>query len=379
MTGVISACLQAETQIVRLSRELVAEESPSTDRAALERCALLLAARLGEAGATVERVDGGSTAAHVLAEWRGDGPPVLLVGHFDTVWPVGQLARMPLEEKDGKLFGPGVLDMKAGLAIGITAARAVSSDLAARKRPRIRLIATTDEEVGSATSRAVIETLARESVAALVLEPALPGGAVKTARKGVGEFEIVAEGISSHAGADPGAGASAVHELARQIVALAGMTDPARGLTVNVGVIEGGTRSNVVAERARAFVDVRIARLEDAAAVERALSALRPTDSRVRLTAAGRINRPPMERTPGVARLYALAQDVARLMDRTLGEGSTGGASDGNFTAALGVPTLDGLGAIGEGPHALHEHVVIKELAPRAALVAGLLARLGDS
>lgn len=379
MTGVISACLQAETQIVRLSRELVAEESPSTDRAALERCALLLAARLGEAGATVERVDGGSTAAHVLAEWRGDGPPVLLVGHFDTVWPVGQLARMPLEEKDGKLFGPGVLDMKAGLAIGITAARAVSSDLAARKRPRIRLIATTDEEVGSATSRAVIETLARESVAALVLEPALPGGAVKTARKGVGEFEIVAEGISSHAGADPGAGASAVHELARQIVALAGMTDPARGLTVNVGVIEGGTRSNVVAERARAFVDVRIARLEDAAAVERALSALRPTDSRVRLTAAGRINRPPMERTLGVARLYALAQDVARLMDRTLGEGSTGGASDGNFTAALGVPTLDGLGAIGEGPHALHEHVVIKELAPRAALVAGLLARLGDS
>jgi glutamate carboxypeptidase len=376
VTGVISACLEAEAQIVRLSRELVAEESPSTDRAALERCAGVLAARLGEAGATVERVDGGSTAAHVLAEWRGDGPPVLLVGHFDTVWPVGQLARMPLEEKEGRLFGPGVLDMKAGLAIGITAARVVSSDRRG-KRPRIRLIATTDEEVGSGSSRAVIETLARESAAVLVLEPALPGGAVKTARKGVGEFEIVAEGISSHAGADPGAGASAVHELARQIVTVAGMTDASRGLTVNVGVVEGGTRSNVVAERARAFVDVRIARLEDATAVERALAALRPTDARVRLTVAGRINRPPMERTAGVARLYAIAQDVARDMGRTLAEGATGGASDGNFTAALGVPTLDGLGAVGEGPHALHEHVVIKELGPRAALVAGLLARLG--
>jgi glutamate carboxypeptidase len=379
VTAVISACLQAEGQIVRLSRELVAEESPSTDRAALERCARVLAARLGEAGATVERVDGGSTAAHVLAEWRGDGPAVLLVGHFDTVWPVGQLARMPLEEKEGRLFGPGVLDMKAGLAIGITAARVVSSGRAAGKRPRIRLIATTDEEVGSGSSRAVIETLARESAAVLVLEPALPGGAVKTARKGVGEFEIVAEGISSHAGADPGAGASAVHELARQIVAMAGLTDAGRGLTVNVGVVEGGTRSNVVAERARAFVDVRIARLEDAASVERMLAALRASDPRVRLTVAGRINRPPMERTPGVARLYAIAQDVARDMGRTLAEGATGGASDGNFTAALGVPTLDGLGAVGEGPHALHEHVVINELGPRAALVAGLLARLGDN
>jgi glutamate carboxypeptidase len=379
VTGVISACLQAEPQIVRLSRELVAEESPSTDRAALERCAVVLAARLGEAGASVARVDGGSTAAHVLADWRGDGPDVLLVGHFDTVWPVGQLARMPLEERDGRLFGPGVLDMKAGLAIGITAARMVASDRTGKKRPRIRLIATTDEEVGSGTSRAVIETLARESAAVLVLEPALPGGAVKTARKGVGEFEVIADGISSHAGADPGAGASAVHELARQVVTLAGMTDAGRGLTVNVGVIEGGTRSNVVAERARAFVDVRVARLEDAAVVERALAALRPTDARVRLTVAGRINRPPMERTPGVARLYALAQDIARGMGRTLAEGATGGASDGNFTAALGVPTLDGLGAIGDGPHALHEHVVISELAPRAALVAGLIARLGDN
>jgi len=353
--------------------------SPSTDRDALEHCAAVLVARLVGAGASVERVDANSTAAHVLAEWAGRGPRVLLVGHFDTVWPVGQLARMPLEAKDGKLFGPGVLDMKAGLAIGITAARLVASQMPASGRPNIRLVATTDEEVGSATSRALIETLARESAAVLVLEPALPGGAVKTARKGVGEFTLVADGVSSHAGADPGAGASAVHELARQITTLAGLTDAQRGLTVNVGVIDGGTRSNVVAERARAFVDVRIARLEDAAMIEQKLASLRPVDARVRLTVTGRINRPPMERTPGVARLYDLARQVAGDLGQSLAEGATGGASDGNFTAALGVPTLDGLGAVGEGPHALHEHVVIKELAPRAALVAGLLARLRDN
>jgi glutamate carboxypeptidase len=379
VTGVISACLQAEAQIVRLSRELVAEESPSTDRAALERCASVLAARLLEAGASIEHIDGGPTAAHILAQWRGGGPRVLLVGHFDTVWPVGQLARMPLEEKDGKLFGPGVLDMKAGLAIGITAARFVAAELPESSRPHVQLLATTDEEVGSATSRVAIETLARNSDAVLVLEPALPGGAVKTARKGVGEFTLVADGVSSHAGADPGAGASAVHELARQITTLVGLTDAQRGLTVNVGVIDGGTRSNVVAERARAFVDVRIARLEDAAMIEQKLASLRPVDARVRLTVTGRINRPPMERTPGVARLYDLARQVAGDLGRSLAEGATGGASDGNFTAALGVPTLDGLGAVGEGPHALHEHVVIKELAPRAALVAGLLARLRDN
>jgi glutamate carboxypeptidase len=379
VNGLISACLAAGPDIDGFARELVAEESPSTDPAALERCARLLVDRLQRAGAAVSRIDARPTAAHVVAEWPGGGPRVLLVGHFDTVWPVGQLLRMPLEERDGRLFGPGVLDMKAGLAIGITAARIVAATLPESSRPRVRLIATADEEVGSATSRAAIESMGRESAAVLVLEPALPGGALKTARKGVGEFAIVTEGVSAHAGVDPGAGASAVHELARQIAIVAGMTDLTRGLTINVGIVEGGTRANVVAERARAVVDVRIARLDDAAGVEQALTALRPVDPRVRLTVTGRINRPPMERTAGVAKLYALAQDVAGSMGLVLSEGATGGASDGNFTAALGVPTLDGLGAIGDGPHALHEHVVLKELAPRAALVAGLLARIGDN
>jgi glutamate carboxypeptidase len=302
---------------------------------------------------------------------------VLLLGHFDTVWPMGQIQRQPLHVRDGRLFGPGVLDMKAGLAIAMTAVRLVSA--AAGRRPSVTLLATSDEEVGSASSRALIETLARESAAVLVFEPALPGGGLKTARKGVGEFTITATGVSSHAGAQPDAGASAVVELARQVLDLQAHADPARGLTINVGVMAGGTRSNVVAEHAHAAVDVRVAKLEDAAPIEHALRALTAHDPRVSLSVTGGINRPPMERTAGVERLFRIAQRVAADMGEVLTEGSTGGASDGNFSAALGVPTLDGLGALGDGPHAIHEHVTIKDLAPRVALVAGLIARLGDT
>jgi glutamate carboxypeptidase len=243
----------------------------------------------------------------------------------------------------------------------------------------MQFLATSDEEVGSATSRAVIESMAQAATAVLVLEPALPGGVLKTARKGVGEFEIVAHGVSAHAGVDPGAGASAVHELARQIVAVQALSDPARGLSVNVGVVEGGTRSNVVAERARAAVDVRVSRLADAAGIEAALHRLAPQDPRVRLEVRGAVNRPPMERTPGVARLFETARRVGQELGVDVREGMTGGASDGNFTAALGVPTLDGLGATGDGAHALHEHVVVADLPVRAALVAGLLLRLGTA
>lgn len=379
MNSVLSACEREHSWLFDLVRALVLRESPSDDVAALEGCASELGARLAAAGASVSRVDGGSTAAHLVAEWPGDGPAVLLLGHFDTVWPVGQLERMPLVERDGKLFGPGVLDMKAGVAIGATAAKALAASVPAGRRPRVTLLVTSDEEVGSRSSRPEIERRARASAAVLVLEPALPGGAVKTARKGVGEFQVVARGVASHAGANPEAGASAVHELARQITAMEALNEPARGLSLNVGVIAGGTRSNVVAEEASALVDVRVSRMDDAARIEAALSQLAPVNPRVRLDVRGRVGRPPMERTAGVVRLFELARDVARDMGRDLQEGSTGGASDGNFTAALGVPTLDGLGALGEGPHALHEHVVVNELAPRAALLAGLLLRIGDN
>ena len=379
MSAVLSACTRESDWLLPFLREFVAHESPSTDRAPLDACGRWLAGELARLGAAVERLAGAPTADHVLARWPGQGVRVLLVGHFDTVWPVGQIARMPIVERDGRLFGPGVLDMKAGLSIGILAARVVAGLTAESARPRLSLLATSDEEVGSATSRSAIERLAREHDAVLVLEPALPGGAVKTARKGVGEFEVIAHGVSSHAGANPGEGASAVREIARQILAIDALNDPARGVSVNVGVIDGGTRSNVVAERARAIVDVRIARAEDAAAVEQVMRTLVPADARVRLEVRGGINRPPMVRTEGVARLYQLARDVAAEQGRDLAEGATGGASDGNFTAAIGVPTLDGLGALGDGPHALHEHVVINELAPRAALLAGLILRLGDN
>jgi glutamate carboxypeptidase len=230
--------------------------------------------------------------------------------------------------------------------------------------------------VGSPTSRALIESLARASSAVLVLEPALATGAVKTSRKGVGEFEVTAHGVAAHAGVDPGAGASAIHELARQILALEALNDPTRGLSVNVGRVEGGTRSNVVAEQARAIVDVRVSRLADAPAIEARINDLTAHDPRVRLEVRGAINRPPMERTAGVAALFELAREVARDIGFELQEGTTGGASDGNFTAALGVATLDGLGATGDGAHALHEHVIVDDLPVRAALVAGLLARL---
>jgi glutamate carboxypeptidase len=363
--------------MLALIRELVALESPSGDVDALTRCSRVLADGSVAAGAAAEfRAPDGPGAPHLVARWDGGPGRVLLLGHFDTVWPVGQLARQPLVERDGRLFGPGVYDMKAGLVIALTAVGLARSHAAC---PSVTFLATADEETGSATSRRLIEALAREHDAVLVFEPAIPGGAVKTGRKGVGEFTVTAHGVSSHAGADPRAGASAIHELARQVLAMQALSDPTRGLTINVGTIQGGTRSNVVAETARAAVDVRITRLDDAARIEQALRALQPHDPRVRLEIAGAVNRPPMERTAGVAKLFELARDVAASANWTLSEGATGGASDGNFTAALGVPTLDGLGATGDGAHALHEHVEIRELPRRAALVAGLLMRLVDN
>jgi len=377
LLALLAAAERERAWTVSLLTGLAEIESPSTDRAALERCAVRLAAACRETGARVRREAGAPTADHVVAEWPGQGRPILLLGHFDTVWPVGQLARMPVRQVDGRLHGPGVLDMKAGLAIALTAMKVLAAGVPESARPPVTLLATSDEETGSATSRPVIDALARASAAALVLEPAIPGGALKTARKGVGEFEVRAHGVAAHAGADPSAGASAVHELARQVAAMTALADPAAGLSVNVGVIEGGTRSNVVAELARAWVDVRVSGGADGARIEAALNALRPLDPRVRLEVSGGINRPPMERSPGVAALFALARDVARSWGEHLTEGATGGASDGNFTAALGVPTLDGLGGVGDGPHALHEHVIVDVLPRRAALLAGLLARAG--
>jgi glutamate carboxypeptidase len=265
--------------------------------------------------------------------------------------------------------------MKAAIAVAMLAMRALNRG-ARRAAPTVVMLWTTDEEVGSGTSRGIIEEEARRSRAVLVLEPALPGGAAKTSRKGCGDFELTVHGVSAHAGIDPGKGASAIHELAHQIVALQGLQDLSRGVSVNVGLVSGGTRTNVIAEQAHATIDVRAPTLLDAAQVERAIRQLQTRLKGTRLEITGGLSRPPLERTERVARLYRIAREVGATLGGDLQEGGTGGGSDGNFTAALGVPTLDGLGPRGDGAHALHEHVELRDLPWRAAFLAGLLLRL---
>lgn len=357
---------------------LVRLESPSDDKAAVDRCGDEIARQLTSIGADLTRYPQTTSGDHLRAIWRRrnatPGVPILLLGHFDTVWAVGTINRMPFCEQDGRLHGPGTFDMKAGIVVSMLAVRALQQvcDMALD----LIMLWTADEEVGSRTSRALIEEIARGSSAALVLEPSLPGGSVKTSRKGVGEFEIDVHGVSAHAGLDPGKGSSAIHELARIIVALESLQDLDRGITVNVGVVTGGSRPNVVADRATARVDVRVPTMEDAARVESAIRTLRPSRPTIRLEVAGGVERPPLERSGGVVRLYEEARRVAASLGRDLGEGAAGGGSDGNFTAAIGVPTLDGLGPEGDGAHAAHEHVRLDDVIWRGAFLAALLETL---
>lgn len=367
-------CRANQGWLLELVESLVSIESPSDDRAAVNRCGDELASRLEAIGGAITRIASSTAGDHLRASF-GLGPrQVLLLGHFDTVWPLGQLAAMPLKREGGRLHGPGVFDMKAGIGLAALATRAAIDR--GLDGSRIVMLWTTDEEIGSGTSRAAIEAEALKSDAVLVFEPSLPGGGLKTSRKGVGQFEMIARGVSAHAGLDPGKGVSAVRELARQIIAIDDLQDPANGVTVTAGVIQGGTRANVVPAEARATIDARANTRADAERIERTMKALTPKIPGARLEVTGGFNRPPLERTPAVVKLFETAQAAAAEMGVTLEEGSAGGGSDGNFTAALGVPTLDGIGAIGDGAHALHEHVVIDALVPRAAVIAGLLARL---
>jgi glutamate carboxypeptidase len=281
---------------------------------------------------------------------------------------------MPFREAEGRLWGPGVLDMKAGIAFFLFAAQTLR-DLDIPAPHKVLLQVNSDEETGSESSRALTEKNAARSQAVLVLEPGTGlTGKLKTARKGVGDFTVTVHGKASHAGVDFQAGASAVVELARQIERIAGFVDLKRGITVNPGVVSGGTRSNVIAAQATAEVDIRVLRLKDAAALERKFRALRPFDKRCSIEVTGGLNRPPMERSPGIARLFRTAQKLAGELGVEIEESVTGGGSDGNFTAALGVPTLDGLGAVGEGAHASNESILMDRVADRTALLALLLA-----
>ncbi len=380
MSAVLDYCLANHDWVLEFIESLVAIESPSDDPAAVNACGAELASRLESIGGSITRVASSAAGDHLRASFGSGERQILLLGHFDTVWPVGQLARMPIKREGGRLYGPGVFDMKAGIALAALATRAVLEP-GGLESCRAVMLWTTDEEIGSATSRALIEAEAVRSEAVLVFEPSLPGGGLKTSRKGVGQFEIIARGVSAHAGLDPGKGVSAVRELAKQIIALDDLQDPANGVTVTAGIIKGGTRANVVPDEARATIDARANTRADAQRVERAMKALRPQIAGAKLEVTGGFERPPLERSAGVVKLFDLAKAAAAEIGVHLEEGGAGGGSDGNFTAALGVPTLDGFGAIGDGAHALHEHVEIDALVPRAAVIAGLLARLarGDS
>jgi glutamate carboxypeptidase len=369
-----------EKEIVRLLGQFVRCESPSHHKAAVDRFGRMVASEWRRRGAKVRVLRQTKRGNHVRAElWLGAGRPtgqILILGHLDTVYPLGTLAKMPFRVRGGRAFGPGTFDMKAGLVLALAAVDALR---AAGLRPRKRLVLfwNSDEEIGSGTSQHAIEREARRSDAVLVLEPSAgPGGSLKTARKGIGTAEVIVTGRAAHAGLDPGAGVNAVHELALQIVRLKHINDARRGISLQATVIEGGTVSNVVPAHARAEVDIRYTHLADAPKLNRKLRGLRPILPGARVEVRGGINRPPLERTPAVVALFRRAQSLMRELGLPLGEAWVGGGSDGNFTAALGVPTLDGLGAIGGGAHSVVEHVVVRSLPVRAALLAGLIASL---
>jgi glutamate carboxypeptidase len=366
-----------QPEIIALIREMAECESPSDDPAAVNRFVDLVADRSTTAG-KIRTFPNGRFGKRLRIEFtsrKSDGQ-IMALGHSDTVWPIGTLARMPFRQAQGRLWGPGVLDMKSGIAFFLFAMRALR-ELEIPMRRKVVLQLNPDEEVGSAGSRAATEEEARRSAAVLVLEPGTGlEGKLKTARKGVGVYRVVVRGRASHAGVDFEAGASAIVELARQIERIAAFTDLKRGVTVNPGVIAGGTRSNVVAAEAAVDVDIRVARARDAVALDRKFRALRPFDARCGIRVEGGLNRPPLERSPAIAKLFRAARAFARELNIDLEESSTGGGSDGNFTAGLGVPTLDGLGGVGEGAHAAHESILIERIADRTALLAMLIAGL---
>ena len=362
-------------QIVSTVRELVEIESPSDNKAAVDRLAETVAQKFAALGGQVRVHHAIDFGNHLQLDFAGKsgGKPVLLLGHYDTVYPLGTLASMPCRIVDNKLTGPGVLDMKSGIALMLHSLAALREWGGGLPRP-VTVLLVSDEEVGSDSSRKITESLAKKAAAVLVLEPSYGfEGAVKTARKGVGEYMVKVTGKASHAGLDFQKGANAILELAQQIEKVSSFTDLKKGLTVNVGIVNGGSRTNVVPAEATAQVDVRIARRKDAAGIDKRMRGLRPFNRKCRLEITGGINRPPMERTAGVAALYAKAVAIARELGWKLGEAAVGGGSDGNFTAGLGIPTLDGLGGVGDGAHAVHEHILIPELPRRAALIAGLI------
>lgn len=366
-----------QEEMLATLRLLVEHESPSTEKPLLDALAALLAERFAAAGAQVDMIPSATNGNHLQGHFASpyNERPALVVCHYDTVWSAGTLATMPFRVEGERVYGPGVFDMKASIVLAEFALRTIADLQATLPRPVIVLL-TSDEEIGSPLSRSLIESLAREAAYVLVMEPPLTGGALKTGRKGIGRFALAIEGRASHAGTEPEKGHSAIEELAHQVLALHQLRDKNQGSTVNVGVVRGGTRPNVVAAHAELEIDVRAWTAAESTRLTQAILGMQPVTAGVVLHPSGGFNRPPMERSPKIVHLFERVRTIAVELGLDLKEGQTGGGSDANFTAALGVPTLDGLGMPGAGAHADHEHILTTYLPLRAALLALLLLRL---
>jgi glutamate carboxypeptidase len=358
--------------ILDLLRQLVEMESPTTDKPHVDAVGQFVAQRASEAGATIRPFPQTTAGDHWLAEWGEGADGLLLLAHLDTVHPLGTLERMPWSVQDGRATGPGSIDMKGGVAVALAALGALSGTGLLPSHP-IRMLFTSDEETGSRTSRALIEDLARQHRAVFCLEPAMPDGALKTWRKGTGLFILEITGVPSHAGNSPESGVNAIVEMAHQILRLQTLARPEVGTTISTGTIEGGTRTNVVPARCRAKVDIRVLEVTEQARLSQAFQDLRPVLPGAKIAVSGGWNRPPMARTPTMAAAFGRARSIGKGLGLDLQESGTGGGSDANFVAALGLPVLDGLGPLGNGAHSDHEFVMVSSLPERAALLAALL------
>jgi len=362
--------------MIRTLESFVRAESPSTEKAAADACARLIAAEWRKRGVPVELLEQKHRGPHLRITWApGKTEPqsqLLVLGHYDTVYASGTLAKMPFRTAAGRVFGPGVFDMKAGIVQALFALDAIQECGVALTK-KLVFLWTSDEEIGSESSRRLLETEAKRSDAVFVLEPALgPKGLLKTARKGVGEAEIIVRGRASHAGLAPERGVNAIHELALQIVRVNEWNDLRRGISINAGLVAGGTRTNVIPDCARTVLDLRALRIDDMRSIDKQLRALRPILPGAKLEVRGGFNRAPLERKYSVD-LFKRASSLAKQLGFTIGEGTAGGGSDGSLTAALAIPTLDGLGAVGDGAHSSGEYIVARTMPRRAALLATLL------
>lgn len=369
-----------QENILTLIRALVETESPSRDEDGSRAVVSFLAdeAQDIESVKSVERIPIKGYGEHLIIRAFGgenSDDVIMLLGHTDTVHPRGTLESRPYRIEENRVYGPGIFDMKANCVLALEILRGLT-ELNFKPKREIVIALSCDEEIGSETGRAFVEKEASRARVCLVLEPSASGGRVKTGRKGTGMFTMKTRGIPAHAGLEPEKGASAILELARQVKRLHELTNFEIGTTVSVGVFHGGTTSNVVPENACAEIDVRFKTMDEAARIEREILSTEPFDERVKIEIAGGINRPPLERDEKVLALYEEAKEIASSFGYELGETQVGGASDGNFVAALGVPVLDGLGVTGDGAHAVHEHIIADDIAPRAALIAGLILEL---